>query len=532
MDKIQIKCTSCGQKFAVTESYIGRMVECGACDDRFKVEGSAIVRQRKHYPGEKSDANAEVYSKSPSSESAKNNEVAFQTANYQNVSADYAQPPKPLKTLMICAGTLFILSFIALFLLGGREEGMLEGLDNTKRFILAGFVALTGSSLIILGSRHKSKGLLLSLILGGSLVAMPFIYPEVLDSKIITESIIESETTDKEKSDSQEEIFNQQLKAYKTNIGFEKVEAARISLDNPNDLKAIVLVNSKGADLDIILPYLQYQLGLQDTPVEYPYGREINGESATLLTFVTDTPIERVFEITKRFGQPQEMNEIRTALKVIEIVVDRSTLQGRSTELTTNPNHPEYFNANHSELRGIDRAKQMDAAKRLETATSKGRQADIATALSELININDHEVSRQAITTLYHWNLPEYNNDQNILDYAKKIAGTAQMHRSVMNYLADIEIPGSEEILAIQWASKKGNLLWENHLIRAKKRGEKAVISTLPSLDETHFRSAANILSKVGTADSITSINNLLPRASEDDKKYLKAAIDEIKSRQ
>jgi len=77
MDKIQIKCTSCGQKFAVTESYIGRMVECGACDQKFKVEGAALVRQKKHYPGEKSDANAEVFAKTPKPKPENNQDVSL-----------------------------------------------------------------------------------------------------------------------------------------------------------------------------------------------------------------------------------------------------------------------------------------------------------------------------------------------------------------------------------------------------------------------------------------------------------------------
>jgi len=75
-------------------------------------------------------------------------------------------------------------------------------------------------------------------------------------------------------------------------------------------------------------------------------------------------------------------------------------------------------------------------------------------------------------------------------------------------------------------------LLWENYLVRAKKRGETAVISSLPTLNQTHFKSAASILSKVATAESIPAINAMLSRVNENDKKYFKAAIDEIKSRQ
>ncbi|MFT5904891.1 MAG: hypothetical protein ACI9E1_000479 [Cryomorphaceae bacterium] len=532
MDKIQIKCTSCGQKFPVTESYIGRMVECGACDEKFKVEGSAIVTLKKHYPGEKSESNTEVYAKSPSTEPSEAQDVTFQTASYQNVSAEYAQPTRPLKTLMICIGAIFMLLIIVIFLIGGREDGILKGLDNTKRLILTGFVALMGSSLIIAGSRHKIKGLLLSLVLGGSLIAMPFVFPEVIEAILADKPLVDPSLLVSTDDDANKNTFSAQLEKYKRDIGFSKVEASRIALNDPDSLKVLVLRQSKIQDLDAILTYLKYTLAINTPPNVYASGREINSQPVTLITFITEAPMERVFEVTKKFGLPQEMDEIRTALKIIEVVVDRSSLKGQPSEFTNDTTHPNYFDANYAELRNIDRAKQLDAARRLQSANIKGRQADIVSALCELINSNDHELSRQAIATLNYWTLPEYKTDQRVLDYAKEVVATDFMHRSVMDYLADKDVPGSEEILAKQWAASKGYLLWENYLVRAKKRGEKAVISALPTLDQTHFKSAASILSKVGTAESIPAINAVLSRVNENDKKYFKAAIDEIKSRQ
>jgi hypothetical protein len=533
MDKIQIKCISCGQKFAVTESYIGKMVECGACDEKFKVEGAALIRQGRHYPGERSESNTEIYAKSLSSDSPQAQDVTFETANYQYVSAEYAQPPKPLKTLMICIGAIFILLFIVLFLLGGSEGGSLKGLDNTKRLILAGFVALAGSGLIIAGSRHKIKGLLLSLVLGGSLIAMPFIFSEVIEATLADKPVIDSDLSDpSDDNDANKNTSSTQLEKYKRSIGFEKVAASRNALNDPDSLKAIVLRKSKVQHIDTILRYLKLTLRLEKTPVTYQFGREINGQPVTLVTFITKTPLERVFEMTKKFGNPQKMNEVRTELKIIEVIIDENTLKGQPSEFTNDINHPKYFGANYEELRNIDRGKQLDAARRLQSSTKKGRQADIVSALSDLISSNDHELSGQAVATLYQWTLPEYKTDQRVLDYAKEIVGTNVMHRSVMEYLADKDVPGSEEILAKQWSSSKGYLLWENYLVRAKNRGEIAVITTLPTLKETHFKSAASILSKIGTTESISAINAMLSRVSENDKKYFKAAIDEIKSRQ
>ncbi len=540
MDKIQIKCPACGQKFSVTESYIGRMVECGACDEKFKVEESTIVSHRKNYPGKKYESNPELYSRYKSNIPKQSPEVSFQKASYQEVSPEYAQPPRPLKTLMICIGAIFIILFIALFLIGGREEGILKNLDNSRRLILASFVTIAGSGLIISGARHKSKGLLLSLALGGTLIAMPFIFPEVSDAKLVDRILEEESLSDSVPEEEPEpSSFEARLEKYKLSTGFAKVEKTRETLKNdlkqdPDLLKVIILHNNpekRFQDLDPIISYLETSLTLEEAPLTYSYGREIDGVPVILITFITPKPMQEVIELTKRFGSPKEMNDITSALKVIEIEVNRNTLISPNSEFTNNVNHPEYYTANYWELRNIDRDKQLNAAKRLQSAPVKGMQADISTALRDLINMNDHELSRQAIATLYHWTRPEYKTDQRVLEYAATIVGTELMHSSVMDYLADKEIPDAVEILAKQWSSEKGNLLWENHVVRAKKRGEMAVLSVLPTLNQSHYKSAAFILSKVGTAESIPAINNLLPQVNENDQKYFKDAIDEINSR-
>jgi len=361
---------------------------------------------------------------------------------------------------------------------------------------------------------------------------MPFIFPEVSNVKLVekdTSSTTVNEVVEPEKN---EETLSSKIEKYKRDIGFGKVEASRITLDNPDNLKALVLLESKFQDLDIILPYLQFAIGFKEAPVTYTFGREVDGKPATLITFITEYPIEKVFEATKKFGVPKEMDELRSTLKVVEVVVNRNILKGQPTELTNDSNHPRYFDANYYELIGIDRSKQIDAVRRLRTATVKGRQADISSALTGLITKNDHELSKEVIATLYHWTRPEYENDQSVINYAKEIVGTQNMSRPVMDYLADKEVPGSAEILSKQWASVNGHLLWESHLVRAKKRGEQAVIYALPNLKNTHYKSVASILNKIGTSRSISAINTVIHKASPEDQKYLKATIDEIKSRQ
>jgi len=278
MEKIPIKCTSCGQKFSVTKSYLGKMVECGACDEKFKVEGAAIIKQRKHYPGEKAESNADMFAKSPSFSSEKQKDVAFQTANYQNLDKAYVQIKSPIKTFMMITGVILIFIVLTMFLLGGNEDGSLKDLDNSKRMVLAGFVALAGAGLIIAGSINKLKALLGAIVLGGSLAAMPFIFPEVKTVKTAPALSENIDSINIAKAETIQDAFDKELQNYKEGIGYSKVEAARIALNKPHALKALVLSNTKIQDQDTILTYLHYTLGLDALPVTYPYGREVDGE--------------------------------------------------------------------------------------------------------------------------------------------------------------------------------------------------------------------------------------------------------------
>ncbi len=536
MEKIQIKCQFCGQKFAIPSDFMGKTVKCGGCDEMFEVSEASLSKQRKVYPGERTNEPEKTYAKAGSTTPTTNNSstVNFQTASYQHISSKYAQPRKANQPLMIYTGILMLLTFIAIFLSGGKEGGIMDSLDNSRRLVLTGFVVLVGSLLILIGFRRKPKALLPVLILGGILAAMPFIYPgEITGSEEITMEHTEIHTTSETDTNTgEQDNFVEALEEYKAGIGYDRIDYLRGKESDPNRVKAIILHDCKMQYLDTILIYLDRALSLKDQPTTYPNGREINGKPVTLITLVSDTSLEDLYEMTKKFGEPIEMNPTLSSLKVIEVTVDKTSLAPPKEGVVSNPLDPNYFDANLLELQSIDRSRQIEAAKRLESGDHIGRQADIAETLANQITITDHELSAQFITTLLNWTKPEFKTHQKVLDYAQKIAGSTDMSQSVMNYLVKKGIPGSASILAKQWATKQGPLLWQNHIIQAKSYGEEAIIKALPHVPQSHYKSAAAILTKIGTSRSLPAINNAISKANKEDRKYLKAVIDEIKSRQ
>ncbi len=529
MEKIQIKCSSCGQKFAVNESYKNRMVECGSCQHRFKVDDSVILKTKKrHFPGEKKPAIASNFAKiSSSSESPQtDSEVNFQPAHYADTPNVSFATPSPKRTIAIIIGSLAIILFIIIFLLGGRKGGLLQNMDDNKRLILAAFISVFGSVLILYGSRFRIKGIILALVLASGLMAMPFIFPAVLPPTAEQNLQFNPDSTP-DKLDAQHE--SDSLESYSDAIGFSKVLHMRAKTRNPEEIKAIVLKDAE-RDIVTILSYLQRKLNLESPPSAYSSGRSLNGKPVILIAFKSDVSQENLINICKNFGEPLPMNDIRKKLNVIEVITDIP--ESPSPNTLVDQNNPDYFNANLLELFSIERSKQLKAVLRLiNTNVSLGRRSDISTALANLINPQDKELSEAAIKALYKFTRPEYKLDSKVFDYAKTLSPQGKLPNVVLDYLIDKKVAGISHILAQQWSAPNGMLLWEDQMVRAKVEGEKAIIEALPKVKVNHFKSAALILKKIGTRRSIPAIRKAISRASREDANYLKATIDEIKSR-
>lgn len=543
MEKIQIICTSCGQKFAVSESYKGRMVECGGCDHRFKVEGAAIARQKKKfYPGERAALNSESFAKveSDSVTSTENkNELGFQPASYQkNVSADYAQPPSNKRTFAIIAGVILISLFILIFMLGSQPDGMLKDMDEQKRILLAGFIAILGSGLIIGGARHKFKGIVLALVLGGSLAALPFVFH--IEPTPSSQAGLNSGSDTISKTDDSK-IANKERQAkidqYKESIGYGRVEAKRLESETPQNIKALV-IKDMGSHTDTINNYLKYELNLDTPPSIYNTGLELAEEDGSirrvnLLIIDSDVSDEKLIEMTKKFGTPVAMDDMRTDLQVIEVQLKEELLQNTSTKVLTDETHAEFFSANYLELSHISHDRQMKAITRLSNVKSSlGRRADIAARLGDMINVKDKRRSIEVIRALKLWALPEYKLDKKIVAYANAHPiDTVNLKPAVMEYLVEKKVAGISGILEKQWLNDNGHLVWDDLIQKAGGEGETAIINALPKADSAHLKSAAAILSKIGTSRSIPALTTAIQRAKSGDAKYLKASIDEIKSR-
>jgi len=174
---MRIKCPECSQKFEVSEDFLGKTVECGACDKRFKVTDAEIYTEKKRfYPGEKKNRHLDNFGKSAATLDAP---VAFQQAHYQKVgNADVVNPTGPGRILAVFAGALLMIVVIVVFLLVGGPEGSLREMETLNRFILVGFTALVGGGLLCYGTFYNRKvGWLVALVLCVALLVLPVVFP-------------------------------------------------------------------------------------------------------------------------------------------------------------------------------------------------------------------------------------------------------------------------------------------------------------------------------------------------------------------
>ncbi|RYD65046.1 MAG: hypothetical protein EOP83_08255, partial [Verrucomicrobiaceae bacterium] len=80
-EKLSIRCPGCSQRFKVGLELRDRMVECGTCEHRFRVNDEVVVRAKKFYPGERRGAALDTFSRVPRTTSAPS-QSTFQTIQY------------------------------------------------------------------------------------------------------------------------------------------------------------------------------------------------------------------------------------------------------------------------------------------------------------------------------------------------------------------------------------------------------------------------------------------------------------------
>ena len=182
--QIQIRCPNCGQRFKVGPELRSKLVECGSCERRFRVEDDVILRSRKFYPGEaKNDAHLERF---PRAALHTTSPIDFQTANYNPApNPEMVEPPSFQRVLAGVIGAGLLVFVLLLFVLSTGGGGPLASVSTERRLVLAVFISVIGSAFIIYANRRKLLPALAGCGLASlALVAMAIIFPGPDDAMV------------------------------------------------------------------------------------------------------------------------------------------------------------------------------------------------------------------------------------------------------------------------------------------------------------------------------------------------------------
>ena len=176
-EQLQIRCPACGQRFKVGSDLRDRMVECGSCEHRFRIDDETILRTKKFYPGERRDPRLDGFARVPHAPSILPNIQMVQYA--AEPPHETFEPPTPQRTMAAVMGAIGMILAALLLSLGARRNGPLDGFDVSARFAMAGFAGVTGGLMLIYGNpRARKKAIAAALLCLGILLSRPLMFRE------------------------------------------------------------------------------------------------------------------------------------------------------------------------------------------------------------------------------------------------------------------------------------------------------------------------------------------------------------------
>ncbi len=509
---------------------MGKTVECGSCDGRFKVDDEVLVKEKqKFYPGEKRGAHLERFASAKASAVSAAPEavqVGFQQAHYQpDPHAELVGPPRPRRTVAAVLGGSLMVLILIVFLLAGGKEGPMRDMETQNRFILCGFTALLGCGLLFYGMvKNRMMGGLLCLLLGGGLMAMPVLFPGNPTSA--SDDYVPDLVAEKEAED--EAVAADDEADYMDEIGYEPV-AESLRVAPAHSIVAIYLRNANKGVREKISDYLYEETGKLARGISYDRGDfRDSGLYGLILLQQQTKSIDEVAVLCSKFGR---INKIYKNLRVVDVTVSNSKIVKLDPESSLDPSSSTYYREQLKALRGFDPEQIKKAVARLGGVEPKAHRDDISKELLRLLaEKKDKELRLALFKAISVWSQPGDGAGVVVLAAVNDLYKVGESSKIAMEFLIDRQVDGSQLVLMELWS--KDPVEWSPLFL---KLGEGAQVLLLPSLnqmDTVHVVAAADILGKVGSKACVPELEKAAEQQTEElSKNSLKAAIDEIEKR-
>lgn len=528
-ENLSIRCPGCGQRFKVGVELRDRMVECGTCEHRFRVNDEVILRTKKFYPGENRKRSLDGFSRVP--KTMVSAQATFQTVQYSEepVKAAVIEPASPLR-LVLGFGAVAVIVMVALMLIfGGSPGGVLYGTVVSKRLMLAGFTAvLAGALLIAANPGARGKAVMGALAAAVGLFSLPFVFTQgnkpvasVTDGALPARPVVVKAAAD-ELTESEEMV------ALKQEIGYDPLarEIARFKSSPGSAGRGAAGIWLRGLQEYHRLQIKDYIIRNSGAdPSSHMYPRP--PDYLMVVSGVTEDLAE-LARLCERFG---EVRRIIEPLRVVEVKVDNSRFVEGPQDKLSNPADPAFYELNRRELESIDLERARRTVVRLAAAEPKLYRKDIARRMQQLIREGDLALRDETAKALLVWSEPGDGSEEVVRAAVKEIdEGGHDVPESLVKFLV---VRGDLAIIpVIDGLWSRDFTRWEDLYGAMGPAIEDSVIARYPKASVTLRMSAARLLGRVGTAKSVPVLEQSREESTPEVRVLIDRALAAIQARQ
>jgi predicted Zn finger-like uncharacterized protein len=503
--QLLIRCPSCGQRFRVGEDLRDRTVECGACEHRFRINDEVIMRSKKFYPGERTDALANRYHRVPITAPVPE---GLQTAQYADVAdASAFEPVSPQRLIAGAMGAIAVVLMALLLYFGAKNGGALDGMPTVNRMAMAAFTAAVAAALFIYANpKTRRKAIIASVLCAGLLLSLPLFRTEGTEMLVWVggggDAPVKTRPPKRDdKTDPIEQLRNL--------IGTDPLvkEAALAAKGSGKRVCGLWLRGLGDGDKLLVRDYLVRTVAADPTTHAYPRGpgeylMVVTGLDKTLdVVTGLDITLDTLAKAIEPLSETGKM-VIHREIDVIEVPVKAEYFQTIPIEKLADRGGPAFYELNRRELESIDLVRVKGAVERLAGAEPNVYRSDITRRLVGLLNEEGVDFKAQVCDALVRWG-----------DDSERVGKAAETLLAKLD-AAKATIP--TELIALLVKEKRESIIpvlerlwledvskWERYLVAMGPQIEATMIARFPELTPNFRFSAVNVLGKVGGRDSL-----------------------------
>ncbi len=519
---LSIRCPSCRQRFSVDSELMDRMVECGGCESRFRINEEVIIRTKKFYPGERKVPELDHFQRVPLSVGAV--PEGLQTMRYQEFShPERLGPASPQRVIAGIAGVALMVFIALIFIFSNGPGSAFSEMPTMGKLIIAGFVSLLGSTLLIYANPNgRKKAIFFAFLFSAVLISLPLFYKGGTESAKTT-PIADDFAAPTQFPEMEKDPIAELRERFTTKPLEEEQE--RLAQEGGNRKAfGIYLTNLVQRNIYTARDFLIRDTGAG--PSSHPFPRD-GGDYLVILTEV-EIPLDEVVEVAGKLGEVQETHE---EIGVVVVRVDNAQFLAGSAEKLNNKDDPAFYELNMYELQSIDLDRVRRAVERIADTEPTIYRSDISGILTELMTKSGVTFHDQVARALLVWAEDPGPAAAGALKVIRSyyLAQDLGVPESLGELVARSRSPDAIETMAELW--EQTPTLWDQHMVNMGSDIEPVLLEKLDSEQAPLKRSAIRMLGQIGTTASLPRLRELTGSEDPEVRVLAERAISGISAR-